>query len=170
MEIVEAITAAYHADLYPERIRAVVLTNPNNPLGRCYAPEVLRECLWFCHAHDLHFISDEVYALSAFRTDPGSPPFTSALSLLDGEAGSDTSRVPPIMASRVHVVWSLSKDFGCSGVRLVRFHHPFRLVRGRFPFHVLGLTRTGLHCNPGQRRPAPRGRTCELLAGLFARE
>ncbi|CEN60973.1 hypothetical protein ASPCAL07643 [Aspergillus calidoustus] len=118
MEIVEAITAAYHADLYPERIRAVVLTNPNNPLGRCYAPEALRECLWFCHAHDLHFISDEVYALSAFRTDPGSPPFTSALSLLDGEAGSDTSRVPPTMASRVHVVWSLSKDFGCSGVRL----------------------------------------------------
>jgi aspartate/methionine/tyrosine aminotransferase len=118
MQIVDALRAAYRQDTYPDRIKAVVLTNPNNPLGRCYAPEVLRECLRFCHINNLHFISDEVYALSSFQEDPTSPPFVSVLSLLD--SNGSTSGAPSVMASRVHTVWSLSKDFGCSGIRLVR--------------------------------------------------
>ncbi|KAL4981985.1 pyridoxal phosphate-dependent transferase [Aspergillus falconensis] len=108
MSIVDALQEAYHNDANPDRIRAVVLTNPNNPRGQCYAPDELRECLRFCHAHDLHLISDEVYALSSFESHAGLCPFVSILSLLEGDA----------MASRVHVIWSMSKDFGCSGIRM----------------------------------------------------
>ncbi|KAL3448144.1 pyridoxal phosphate-dependent transferase [Aspergillus insuetus] len=115
MSIVGALKATYEGDPNPAHIKAVVITNPNNPLGRCYAPEVLQAYLRFCAVHNLHFISDEVYALSSFREDHTLPPFTSALSLLDGNENLSLS---PIMAFRVHVVWSLSKDFGCSGIRL----------------------------------------------------
>ncbi|CBF74597.1 hypothetical protein AN4153.2 [Aspergillus nidulans FGSC A4] len=109
--LVEELERAYLNHPNPDRIKAVVFTNPNNPLGRCFAPSVLRECLAFCAEKALHCISDEVYALSSFSSSAPFPRFTSILSLLD-----DT--LPATFASRVHVIWSASKDFGCNGLRL----------------------------------------------------
>jgi aspartate/methionine/tyrosine aminotransferase len=86
------------------------MTNPQNPFGQCYTREVLQECLRFCQERGLHYISDEIFALSVFENpDAAGNPFVSALSLID--EGIDSSRV--------HVVWSASKDFGCSGIRMV---------------------------------------------------
>lgn len=94
--------------------KALIVCNPCNPIGQCYTREALEECLRFCQSEDLHFISDEMYALSVFDSpDVTSPvPFVSAMSLDTNAIGCDMARV--------HTVWSASKDFGSSGLRLVR--------------------------------------------------
>ncbi|KIX09590.1 uncharacterized protein Z518_00670 [Rhinocladiella mackenziei CBS 650.93] len=93
-------------------IRALMLTNPHNPLGQCYPKDLLEGCLRFCQRHAIHFISDEVYALTNFKTtdEIETTPFTSVLSLDLAALGVDMSRV--------HTVWSLSKDLGQSGFRM----------------------------------------------------
>jgi aspartate/methionine/tyrosine aminotransferase len=94
------------------KIRAVVLTNPGNPSGRCYSHESLEVVSQFCQSHDLYLIVDEVYALSQLRSvSPEQPGFVSALSL-----DLETINVEP---ARLAVVWCTSKDFGSSGVRIV---------------------------------------------------
>ncbi|PYH35561.1 aminotransferase gliI [Aspergillus neoniger CBS 115656] len=93
-------------------IKAVVLSHPHNPLGRPYPPHVLKQCMAFCRDHNLHLISDEVFALSTF-TSPGLQnwsAFKSVLSIDPSTVGLDPSRV--------HVLWSMSKDLAASGIRL----------------------------------------------------
>lgn len=92
------------------KIRAVLIANPNNPVGRssyiniiikfaaifslsyscvdvissgrCYPVEMLKEICRFCQRHRLHLISDEVYALCIFDSgNPDAVPFNSILSL-----------------------------------------------------------------------------------------
>jgi aspartate/methionine/tyrosine aminotransferase len=89
------------------------MCNPNNPLGRCYPKSVLAECLRFCQEKDIHLISDEIYALSVFDAldHTEAAPFESVLSLDLELVGCDLGRV--------HTIWSMSKDFGCSGLRMV---------------------------------------------------
>ncbi|KAF1950196.1 1-aminocyclopropane-1-carboxylate synthase 7 [Byssothecium circinans] len=93
-------------------IKALMVTNPHNPLGVPYPKEILEACLKFCKKHSIHFISDEVYALSVFDCPdlPMPKPFVSVLSLDLDRIGVDKSHV--------HVVWSTSKDFGQSGFRM----------------------------------------------------
>lgn len=93
-------------------VKALMFTNPHNPLSLCYSKEVLEACVKFCERRNLHFICDEVYAMSVFAsTDMIAPQqFVSVLSLDLEKLGVDPSRV--------HVVWSMSKDFGQSGVRM----------------------------------------------------
>lgn len=93
-------------------IKALMLTNPHNPLSLCYSRSLLEACARFCERVDIHFISDEVYALSVFQAAdlPDAQPFVSTLSL-------DLHKLK-VNPPRVHVVWSMSKDFGQSGVRL----------------------------------------------------
>jgi len=60
----------------------------------------------FAAKHDLHLVSDEIYARSCFRTRavPDPPQFHSVLSIdLQKEAG--------LPLSKLHVVTSASKDF-----------------------------------------------------------
>jgi aspartate/methionine/tyrosine aminotransferase len=98
-------------DASPCRIKAVLVCNPHNPLGQCYSTELLEALLDFCQRNQLHYISDEVYGMSVF-SDPEkevAPTFTSILSL-----ATELKFAP-----WVHMVYSLSKDFGCSGLRLV---------------------------------------------------
>jgi aspartate/methionine/tyrosine aminotransferase len=69
---------------------------------------VIAYCL-FCEEHNLHLISDEVYALSVFpsRDNPHPNPFVSALSI-----DLESFGVTP---SRVHVLYGMSKDFNANG-------------------------------------------------------
>ena len=63
-----------------------------------------------CQKHQIHFISDEVYALSVFETgEPNTVPFTSVLSI------NPTGLIDPNL---VHVTYALSKDFGSPGLRI----------------------------------------------------
>ncbi|KAJ5366999.1 hypothetical protein N7541_000940 [Penicillium brevicompactum] len=69
---------------------------------------------------DLHYISDEVYALSAHKPAPeGLVPFVSILEMCEAE-----------MIKKTHIIYSISKDFGCSGIRvgaLITQNEPVRL-------------------------------------------
>ncbi|KAI1422005.1 1-aminocyclopropane-1-carboxylate synthase 7 [Xylaria sp. FL1777] len=93
-------------------VKALVLTNPQNPFGQCYSRSVIEECIRFCNKHMIHFVSDEVYGISGFESEQSTThsPFISALSIDAKQIGGDQSRV--------HVVWSISKDFGSNGFRM----------------------------------------------------
>ncbi|KAB8273454.1 pyridoxal phosphate-dependent transferase [Aspergillus minisclerotigenes] len=92
------------------RIRAVLIVNPHNPVGRCYPAETLKEILRFCNKHKLHLISDEVYASCVFDSgDPNAVPFTSVLSI------STPDLIDPDL---VHLLYGFSKDFAAGGLHL----------------------------------------------------
>ncbi|KAB8268857.1 pyridoxal phosphate-dependent transferase [Aspergillus minisclerotigenes] len=108
-------------------IRALVLANPHNPLGRPYSRSILEQCMAFCQRRNIHLVSDEVFALSSFTSpDFTNPePFVSCLSIDPSRAGCDPQRI--------HVVWSMSKDLSASGVRLgcvITRNRPLRDVVG----------------------------------------
>lgn len=105
-------------------IRGLIVCNPHNPLGQIYPTVWLEALLQFCEAHHIHFISDEIYALSNFGAiicsqnvrGPGvviglETKFTSVLAI-------DLKRLQ-VEPARVHVAYSISKDLGSSGIRLV---------------------------------------------------
>jgi len=103
-------------------VKALMLCSPHNPLGRCYSRETIIEYLQLCEKYQIHFVSDEIYALSVWKNqhDTNPPPvdFTSVLSIpLDGI----------INPSLVHVLYGMSKDFGANGLRLgyiISQHNP----------------------------------------------
>jgi aspartate/methionine/tyrosine aminotransferase len=82
-------------------VRALLYTNPDNPLGTFAGREEIELVLGWAEARGLHLVVDEIYALSVF----GERRFTSV-------AG-----VRPTLGERVHIVWAFSKDFGASGLR-----------------------------------------------------
>ncbi|CAG8429344.1 unnamed protein product [Penicillium salamii] len=92
-------------------VKALLISNPHNPLGRCYPAETLRAFIRFCAENGLHFISDEIYAKSPFASPaiPSPVPFISTLSL-DYQTLIDPSLV--------HILYGASKDFCANGIRL----------------------------------------------------
>lgn len=105
------------------RVRGILFCNPHNPLGHILREDVVDSLLKFCEEKDLHFISDEIYALSAFgalsqdvRKNGGNlnSPAMTFVSVLERDLAK--LKVNP---ARVHQVYSISKDFGSSGLRLV---------------------------------------------------
>lgn len=107
MRCLEASIAACGA----KEPRAVVLTNPHNPTGRCYTKPALESVAQFCESNGLHLIMDEVYGLSLLQSSSQETRFISSLSLDLPSLG--------VNPERVHVLWSTSKDFGSSGFRMV---------------------------------------------------
>ncbi|KAJ9313285.1 hypothetical protein DTO271D3_6533 [Paecilomyces variotii] len=92
------------------KIRAVLIANPNNPVGRCYPVETLKEICRFCQKHQIHLISDEVYALCVFDSgDADAVPFSSILSL------NFSNLIDPNL---VHFMYGFSKDFASGGLHL----------------------------------------------------
>lgn len=73
------------------KVAGVLLANPENPLGRCYAAHMLLQVSQLCARCEIHLIVDEIYALSGDR-------FSSMLSL-----GLDAN------FRNVHVLWGMSK-------------------------------------------------------------
>jgi 1-aminocyclopropane-1-carboxylate synthase len=94
------------------KIKAVMLCNPHNPLGRCYSREFLIQLMKLCQKHSIHLISDEIYALSVWRHGSDDTqcmqPFTSVLSI------NLTDILDPAL---LHALWGMSKDFGANGLR-----------------------------------------------------
>lgn len=77
---------------------------------------MLIECLEFCQERGLHLISDELYALTDLGHVKKGEEFVSVLSLTNPFMPEGAIKVDP---NRVHVVWSASKLFGVSGLRVV---------------------------------------------------
>jgi aspartate/methionine/tyrosine aminotransferase len=121
---VEAVPKYEDALLQSEKsgtkVKALILSNPHNPLGRCYSREALITFMRLCQKHRIHLISDEIYALSIWHNPeyPNATSFTSVLAI-------DTKDV--IAPELVHVQWGLSKDFGANGLRIgcvISQHNP----------------------------------------------
>ena len=99
-------------------IRAILIANPHNPLGRPYPRKFLEDILRLCGRHNIHLISDEVYLKSFFPSHdfPNSEPFTSVLQL------PIPSYCDPAL---VHVIYGMSKDFCANGIRVGCLITPF---------------------------------------------
>jgi aspartate/methionine/tyrosine aminotransferase len=98
----KAVIAAYSST--EPKPRALVLTNPHNPLSINYDPAVLRSIYeWVLNQTDMHIISDEIY----FHSQVGVPrhKFVSAFAM------------EPYSKDRVHAAWGFAKDFGVSGFK-----------------------------------------------------
>lgn len=109
-----------------QRVRAVIVCNPHNPIGRTYTRDTLLAYARFCEERDLHLVSDEIYAMSVYNSPHSdNVPFTSVLSLDPGrELGIAFDK------ARVHVVYGMSKDFCANGLRvgaLISPHNPLLL-------------------------------------------
>ena len=95
-----------------KRVRAVLFSSPNNPVGIVYTPEAIQNVISFCMDNDLDIISDEIYAQTIH--DPEAK-WVSTLKL-----------VPDEYLHRTHVTSSFAKDFVLSGFRtgFVISHNP----------------------------------------------
>jgi 1-aminocyclopropane-1-carboxylate synthase len=102
-----ALEAAYEqAEAAGMRARAVLLTNPSNPLGTTVTRSALEGVIDFVTRKNIHLISDEIYSGSVFDA----PDLVSVAELVESRGAG--------VASRVHIVYSLSKDLGLPGFRV----------------------------------------------------
>jgi len=49
------------------QVKAVLFSNPSNPLGRVATEQEIVQVIEFCKKHQLHLVVDEVYALSVYN-------------------------------------------------------------------------------------------------------
>ena len=98
------------------RVRALLLTNPHNPLGRAMSECEIRMAMAWCDARDVHLVCDEIYALSRFGHLLTAP--VAAGGGFEEEYQSLGSLCKGKLGPKRHVLWGLSKDFGVSGMRV----------------------------------------------------
>ena len=73
--------ALYSAEAQGTHVRALMLCNPHNPLGKCYPKETIIALMKLCDKHKIHLLCDEIYATSVYDVpDKNAVKFTSALS------------------------------------------------------------------------------------------
>jgi len=101
--------------------KILLLSHPNNPLGICYPPDVVKECIDWARDRKVHLISDEIYAGSVYKNTKldGKDTFQSALTLAADYQPSSTGLGKGLnIGPYIHFVYSLSKDFALSGLRV----------------------------------------------------
>ncbi|GJP56147.1 hypothetical protein CLOM_g15197 [Closterium sp. NIES-68] len=116
VEMEEAFTAAQAKGIRP---RVLLLTNPGNPLGTLYPEATLKELLLWAINHELHVLSDEIYANSKFGSSVSE--FVSIEKVASHLVAE--GRLPQWLAEeRVHTAYGMSKDFGMNGFRVGCLH------------------------------------------------
>nr|KJB58715.1 hypothetical protein B456_009G222700 [Gossypium raimondii] len=103
------------------KVKGVLITNPSNPLGTTMTKEELDHLITFAMAKNIHVISDEVFSGTVFD----SPGFISIL-----EAAMDRNLENTDVWSRIHIVYSLSKDLGLPGFRVGMIYSNNKTVVG----------------------------------------
>eukprot|EP01132_Coremiostelium_polycephalum_P005892 gene5892-7337_t len=88
----------------PQKVKGVILCNPNNPTGHTFSESELHSVVQWCRDKDIHLIVDEIYTFSVFND--GKPKFTSIYDICNGK-----------LDNFVHIVNGFSKDFGLGGLR-----------------------------------------------------
>ncbi|KAK1313306.1 1-aminocyclopropane-1-carboxylate synthase 7 [Acorus calamus] len=103
----EALETAYAtASSSNIRIKALLLTNPSNPLGTCINRPTLESILDFVTLKGIHLVSDEIYSGSVFSPSD----FVSIAEILQSRNLKNSKSI--------HLVYSLSKDLGLPGFRV----------------------------------------------------
>lgn len=83
------------------KIRALLLCNPHNPLGKCYPVDTLKGLFELCNKYSIHLVSDEIYGLSVFDVEGEKrTPFTSVLSI---------NPTGLLRTDQIHVLYGMSK-------------------------------------------------------------
>ncbi|KAJ7007066.1 1-aminocyclopropane-1-carboxylate synthase 3 [Populus alba] len=91
------------------KVKGVLITNPSNPLGTTMTRDELNHLISFSMAKNIHIVSDEIYSGTVFDC----PKFISITEALMDRHLENTD-----IWSRIHVVYSLSKDLGLPGFRV----------------------------------------------------
>lgn len=111
-----------------KNVTSMLITNPENPLGKCYSKKDIEAILSFADQHNIHVVFDEIYALSTYSQllEDKTDPFISVLSLPYKDL------IDPAL---VHVLYGLSKDFAVNGFRvgyiISQFNEPLKQALGR---------------------------------------
>ncbi|CAK7347370.1 unnamed protein product [Dovyalis caffra] len=91
------------------KVKGVLITNPSNPLGTTMTRDELNLLISFAMAKKIHIVSDEIYSGTAFDC----PDYISITEALLDRHLENTD-----MWSRIHIVYSLSKDLSLPGFRV----------------------------------------------------
>jgi aspartate/methionine/tyrosine aminotransferase len=89
------------------RVRALLLSQPYNPIGVCLSVREVERAVQWCRDKGIHLISDEIYAASVFAPEVR---HTSAMAF----AAANRQWA----SEKLHILYGLSKDFGLSGFRV----------------------------------------------------
>ncbi len=98
-----------------KRFRLLVLTSPDNPTGKIYSLQHLKELATYCIEHQIHLIVNEIYGLSLIDTrHPGI-----CKDYIDHQVFTSFAQViQELQSDYLHLWYALSKDFGASGLRV----------------------------------------------------
>jgi aspartate/methionine/tyrosine aminotransferase len=113
------------------RVKMLLLTNPNNPLGTIYSPETMKNAIDWARSHGMHTVVDEIYGLCIHNVPTDDDDDDDDDDNCDDDDGDDNcdddddckfQSVIQILNNQldnnVHFLWALSKDFGSSGFRV----------------------------------------------------
>lgn len=123
---------------FSSRTRAVILCNPNNPVGKVFTREELEVIAGLCREFDALCFTDEIYEHILYPREDGTPTEHVSMAQLDG------------MRERTVVVNSMSKTYSVTGWRIgyciappeitngIRKVHDFLTVGAPAPLQAAG--------------------------------
>ncbi|XP_030443433.1 1-aminocyclopropane-1-carboxylate synthase 3-like [Syzygium oleosum] len=91
-------------------VKGLLITNPSNPLGTTMTRRELNQIIHFANTKNIHVISDEIYSGTVFDS-------LGFISIVELASQHKSSHNKDDLLSRVHMVYSLSKDLGLPGFR-----------------------------------------------------
>jgi aminotransferase len=120
------------------RTRAIILCNPNNPVGKVFTREEMEFIAGLCREHDVLCITDEIYEHILYSHADGTPARHICMAQVEG------------MRERTVVVNSMSKTYSVTGWRVgyciappqitsaIRKVHDFLTVGAAAPLQAAG--------------------------------
>ncbi|KAG9455308.1 hypothetical protein H6P81_008212 [Aristolochia fimbriata] len=110
----EALEAAYaNAQLAKIRVKGLIIANPSNPLGTLLDRETLKSVVSFITQKNIHLICDEIYSATVFAH----PSLVSVAEIVEEEENHH-GVAEYCNRDLIHIIYSLSKDFGLPGFRV----------------------------------------------------
>ena len=123
---------------FTERTRAIIVCNPNNPVGKVFTREELEVIAELCREYDALCITDEIYEHILYSHPDGTPARHVSMAQLEG------------MRERTVVINSMSKTYSVTGWRVgyaiappeitsaIRKVHDFLTVGAAAPLQAAG--------------------------------
>lgn len=103
--------SAYNSFKEKNKIKAILLTHPNNPTGEILSKKFIEDVVAFAKENSITIITDEIYALSTHKKEKHHSIFETAK-----DAGVNC-----------HLLYGMAKDFSLAGFK-VGFHYTDDLI------------------------------------------